>query len=59
MQLIPIPIQSGRSARRPSAREQMLVQVKFMGLPVPGEPEPGVISRFISRVIGCLVAARP
>jgi hypothetical protein len=70
MELAPIPIQSSRGNRRPSAREQMLVQVKFMGLPLQGEPEPALwgrrsegrgspVSRFIFRVIGRLVAARP
>jgi hypothetical protein len=71
MQLAPIPIQPGRSARRPNAREQMLVQVRFMGLPLQDEPEAALwgrrpegrggspMSRFLSRVIGYLVAARP
>ena len=62
MQLAPIPIQSGRGARHPGARAQVLVQVKFMGMPLECEPEPALwapVSRFISRVIGRLVAARP
>lgn len=70
MQLAPIPIQSGRGPRRSGERHQLMVQVKFMGLPLEGEPEAalwgrrdpgsgGPVSRFISRVIGCLVAARP
>lgn len=62
MQLVPIPIQSGRGSQRPVARAQVLSQVKFMGLPFEVEPEPAPwapISRFLSRVIGRLVAARP
>jgi len=62
MELAPIPIESGRGTPRLAARTQVLVQVKFMGLPLPCEPEPvaeGLFSRFISRVIGRLVAARP
>ena len=54
------PIQAGHSARHPTARQQMLVQVKFMGLPLQEEPEVvHPFSRFIFRVIGRLVAARP
>ena len=70
MDLAPISIQPGRGARRPMARAQVLVQVKFMGLPIdetPGDarferraPDAGgLLSRFISRVIGRLAAARP
>jgi hypothetical protein len=70
MQLAPIPIQSGTDSRRHAARAQVLVQVKFMGLPLPDEPEAalwgrraegrgGPVSRFISRVLDRLVAARP
>ncbi|HUL55573.1 MAG TPA: hypothetical protein VLT60_01155 [Usitatibacter sp.] len=70
MELAPIPIQSGNPSRGHVARAQALAQVKFMGLPLQGEPDaapwgrpaPGrgsPVSRFISRVIGRLVAARP
>ena len=42
-------------------------RVKFIGLPLEMEPgvalrgqhAPGGVARFISRVIGCLAAARP
>ncbi len=61
MQLAPVPVQS---SRRPVARAQALAQVKFMMLPLPVECEPEPVSqesfsRFLFRVIGRLVAARP
>ena len=71
MELAPIPIRSGPLASRPMARAQVMAQVKFMGLPLDGEPQValwetrardragGPVWRFVSRVIGCLVAARP
>ena len=70
MELAPIPIRSGHPPRGPASRAQVLAQVKFMGLPLQGEPEAALwgrpasgrgspVSRFISRVIGRLVAARP
>jgi hypothetical protein len=51
-----IPIDSQADPRQ-LARAQRLVQVKFMAI-APSPPRGGV-HRFISRVIGCLAAARP
>jgi hypothetical protein len=50
-----------------SLRAQRVGRVKFVGLPLDIEPAvaprgqrlPGAMARFLSRVIGCLAAARP
>jgi hypothetical protein len=51
-----IPIDSAADSLR-IARARSIVRVKFMGM--PPAPRRGGLHRFISRVIGCLVAARP
>jgi len=51
-----IPIDSGADPRRMD-RARRIVRVKFVGM--PPEPRRGGVQRFLSRVIGCLVAARP
>jgi len=57
MNLAPIPIDSGYADPRRRERAGRMVRVKFMGMPPP--PRRGGFHRFISRVIGCLAAARP
>lgn len=51
-----IPIDSGAGPRQ-LARARCMVRVKFVGMAPP--PPRGGVQRFLSRVIGCLVAARP
>ena len=60
---------SATASTRHSARAQRIVRVKFVGMPVrETEPEAargetrasgGAFSRFLSRVLGRLAAARP
>jgi hypothetical protein len=57
MKLASIPIDPGCADARRLARAGRLVQVKFVGMPSP--PARSGFQRFLSRVIGCLAAARP
>jgi len=57
MKLAPIPIEPGRADVRRLERAGRLVRVKFVGMAPP--PERGAFHRFLSRVMGCLAAARP
>jgi hypothetical protein len=68
MDIVPVPVGSLHASSRCEHRSHRIGRVKFIGLPLemqPGEalrgqPSPGNgVARFISRVIGCLVAARP
>jgi hypothetical protein len=71
MDIASIPVISGPAAReRCIVRGERMVRIKFVGLPLQGEPEVASgetrtsgggapFLRFISRVIGRLVAARP
>jgi hypothetical protein len=66
MEVIPAPAALNASSRRPH-RALRVGRVKFVGLPMEIEPgvalrgqrAPGMVARFVSRVIGCLAAARP
>jgi hypothetical protein len=68
MDIVPVPVGALHASSRCEPRSLRIGRVKFIGLPL--EMEPGValrgqrapgggVARFISRVIGCLVAARP
>jgi hypothetical protein len=69
MDLVRIPAVALPASPRCIVRAHRLIRVKFVSLPPDREPEAaprgrrasgrGVVSRFLSRVIGCLVAARP
>ena len=67
MDIVRIPAIAGLAAReRCIVRGERLVRVKFVCLPIPGVPEAAFREtrasgwrRYISRVIGRLVAARP
>lgn len=67
MEIIPVTANAFDAPPRCALRAQRIGRVKFVCLPmelVPGaalrgQRAPGGVARFISRVIGCLAAARP
>ena len=67
MELIPIHAHARGASPRCASRAQRIGAVKFVVLPLDGSPgvalrgqrAPGVVARFLSRVIGRLAAARP
>jgi hypothetical protein len=67
MEMIPAPVGTLNASSRCPHRALRVGRVKFVGLPLEMEPgvalrgqrAPGGVARFISRVIGCLAAARP
>jgi hypothetical protein len=64
---VPVPVQAFGAPQRCALRAHRIGRVKFVSLPldmVPGVAPrgrrvPGRVGRFLSRVIGCLAAARP
>jgi hypothetical protein len=67
MEIIPATVGTLNASSRGPRRVLCVGRVKFIGLPLEMEPgvalrgqhAPGGVARFISRVIGCLAAARP
>jgi hypothetical protein len=70
MNLAPIPLAAVHAHDRCIVRANRIVRVKFIGLPAETQPEAArwgtrasggwrSVLRFLSRVIGRLVAARP
>ena len=68
MDIVPIPVGALHASSRCEHRSNRIGRVKFVVLPLEMEPGEalrgqrapgGGVARFISRVIGCLVAARP
>jgi hypothetical protein len=67
MDIVRVPVGAHHASSRCELRSHRIGRVKFVGLPLEMEPvvalrgqrAPGVVARFVSRVIGCLVAARP
>jgi hypothetical protein len=67
MEIAPNPAGSLNAPPLCPLRAQRVGRVKFVGLPLEmppvaalrGERSPGMVARLLSRVIGCLAAARP
>ncbi|HEX7402833.1 MAG TPA: hypothetical protein VF287_02375 [Usitatibacter sp.] len=67
MEIVPVPVGALHASSRCELRSHRIGRVKFVGLPLEMDPgvalrgqrAPGVVARIVSRVIGCLVAARP
>ena len=67
MDIVPVPVGAHHASSRCERRSHRIGRVKFVGLPLESDPgaalrgqrAPGVVARIVSRVIGCLVAARP
>ena len=67
MEIVQVPVGALQASSRCELRSHRIGRVKFIGLPLEmdpevalrGQPAPGVVAGIVSRVIGCLVAARP